>query len=405
MHGIHRRNLLRLVNPSARQLLRSHGLGTTQNQCSAAAEPALRAIPQRMRRWQFEGYGGLEGITLANVRVPPILKPGDLLVKVSAASINSIDIAMISGYGNGMLNIMRAMDQLQQGIIDTNRIEFPLTVGRDFAGEVVAVGQGVTKLSLGDQVFGVVSPQCQGSHAEYVVASASNVCEIPEAIDPEDAASLPYVGLTAWSATVVSGMLTPGRAPGTRVLILGASGGVGTFACQMLSAWGAEVVGVCSSDAIDLVLGLGAAHALNYEDPATKALLLGDAQFDLIIDAAGTDDKDYVKALRPWVGASYVTLSSPFLRNTDNLGIVGGLAESLRQVLCKNATSLPEGRAYKWAFYMPNPWALKQIATMVSEKKIQPVIDKVFSFEEIPAAYEHVLNGRSRGKTVIKVSG
>ncbi|KAK7086572.1 Reticulon-4-interacting protein 1, mitochondrial [Halocaridina rubra] len=379
-------------------------MSTSQSNHNAEAKTAERTSPLRMRRWQIDGYNGLEGVTLASGRVPPISKPGDLLIKVSASSVNPIDTAMISGYGNGMLNIMRLMDQFQQGIFDINQIEFPLTVGRDFAGEIVAVGQGVTKYSVGDRVFGVVSPQSQGSHAEYVVASGVNVCKVPRDTSLEDAASIPYVGLTAWSAAVVSGMMFKNTAPGSRILILGASGGVGTFLCQMLSAWGAEVVGVCSSDAMDFVLSVGATHALNYKDPATKELLIADGGFKLVIDAAGTDDMDYLKALKPWVGSSYVTLSPPFLRNTDDLGIAGGLAKSVRQVVCKNATSLSEGRAYKWAFYMPNPWALQQIANMISENKIRAVIDKVFPFEEVPTAYEHVLNGHARGKTVINVS-
>ncbi|XP_066978758.1 reticulon-4-interacting protein 1 homolog, mitochondrial-like isoform X2 [Macrobrachium rosenbergii] len=401
------RSLLNIIHRKTscyQTFLKARHLCTSQMKLSIEAEPSEKAGSFRMRRWQFDGYSGLDGVVLANVRVPPILKPGDVLVKVSAASVNPLDTAMLGGYGSGMLNIMRMMSQLEQGIADMNHIEFPLTVGRDFAGEVVAIGHGVTDMSIGDKVFGVVSPHCQGSHAEYVVTSSSNVTSIPEGISPEDAASLPYVGLTAYSATVISGLLTPGRALGKRVLVLGASGGVGTFLCQMLSGWGAEVVGVCSADAMELVLSLGATHTLDYRDPATKEILLGDAGFDLVIDAAGTDDIDYVKSLRPWVGASYVTLSPPFLHNADNLGIAGGVVKSLRQVVCKNATILTEGRAYKWAFYMPNPWALKHIASLLKTNKIRAVIDKVFPFEEVPAAYETLLNGHTRGKIVIKVS-
>ncbi|XP_068204055.1 reticulon-4-interacting protein 1 homolog, mitochondrial-like [Palaemon carinicauda] len=405
MNGLQKnfKNIFQLKTMCHQALLKARRTCTSRMKYSTEAKPHKKEGSYRMNRWQFDGYSGLDGLVLANVRIPPLLKPGDILIKVSAASVNPLDTAMISGYGSGMLNIMRMMGNLERGIVDMNHIEFPLTVGRDFAGEVVAIGHGVTDVSIGDEVFGVVSPHCQGSHAEYVITPSSNVARIPEGVSPEDAASLPYAGLTAYSATVVSGMLIPSSAPGKRVLVLGASGGVGTFLCQMLSAWGAEVVGVCSADAMELVMSLGATYALDYRDPVTKEILLGDAGFDLIIDAAGTDDIDYMKALKPWVGASYVTLSPPFLRNADDLGVPGGVLKSLREVVCRNVTTLREGRAYKWAFFMPNPWALKLIATMLKDNKIRAVIDRVFSFEEVPSAYESLLKGHTRGKVIIKV--
>lgn len=368
---------------------------------STVAERAEVGAGLRMHAWQTFGYDGVDGLIMERVRVPPVLRPGDLLVKVHAASVNPIDTAIIGGYGREVLNAMRMVGHLERGTT-TTATEFPLTVGRDFAGEVVSVGHGVEGVAVGDKVLGVVSPQSQGTHAEYAITSASNVCLMPDTVTPEEAASVPYVGLTAWSAVVVSGMVTPSSAPYTRVLVLGASGGVGTLLCQLLTAWGAQVVGVCSSDAVGLVAGLGV-EALDYKDPTTKDMLTADRGFNLVINAAGTDDMDYLNALRPWMGSSYVTLSPPLLRNIDNTGMVMGLLKSVKEVVCRNTSSLSEGRAYKWAFYMPNPWALKQITKMLSTYKIRPVIDKVFPFTEAPAAYHHVLEGHARGKTVISM--
>lgn len=354
-----------------------------------------------MRAWQTCGYDGVDGLQMERVRVPPVLRPGDLLVKVHAASVNPIDTAVIGGYGRDVLNVMRLVGQLEQGST-TAPTEFPLTVGRDFAGEVVSVGHGVEGVAVGDKVLGVVSPQAQGTHAEYVITSASNVCLMPDTVTHEEAASVPYAGLTAWSAAVVSGMVTPTLAPRTRVLVLGAAGGVGTVLCQLLVAWGAQVVGVCSSDALGLVASLGV-EPLDYKDPATKDTLIADGGFNLVINAAGTDDLDYVHALRPWIGSSYVTLSPPLLRNIDDSGLAVGLLKSVKEVVCRNTSSLSEGRAYKWAFYMPNPWALKQITKLLSTHQIRPVVDKVFPFTEAPAAYRSVMEGHARGKTVISV--
>ncbi|KAG7164484.1 reticulon-4-interacting protein 1 homolog, mitochondrial-like isoform X2 [Homarus americanus] len=379
------------------------GFSVSCRKSSLQPEEAEAVGELRMRAWQTTGYDGVDGLLLGSVRVPPILLPRDVLVRVQAASVNPIDTAIINGYGGEVLNMMRTLGRLEQGILDDNQMEFPLTAGRDFAGEVVSVGQDVKSLAVSDRVFGVVSPQRQGSHAEFVTTAASNVCLMPNNINAEEAASVPYAALTAWSAVMVTGMLTPDAAPRSKVLLLGASGGVGTIICQLLSSWGAQVVGLCSSDALDLVTSLGV-EALDYREPTTKDMLIAEGGFDLVINATGEDDLDYMKALKPWKGCSYITLSPPLLRNIDSMGLAAGLFKSARQVLCRNATSLSEGRAYKWAFYMPNPWALNQLAKMLASQRIRPVIDKIFPFTEAPEAYRYVIDGHARGKTVLSLS-
>lgn len=391
-----------LKKMSCRILSSVRGFSLSCHKSTSVAE-AESASGLRMRAWQVSNYDGVDGLSLCSVRTPPVLQPGDLLVRVHAASVNPIDTAIIRGYGGRVLNTMRAMGRFKQGVFDENQVEFPLTAGRDFAGEVVYVGQGVKTVKIGDKVFGVVSPQNQGSHAEYVVTSACNVCLVPENVSAEEAASIPYTGLVAWSAVTVSGMLTAGTAPRSRVLVIGASGGVGTFLCQLLSVWETQVVGLCRSDAQEMVASFGV-EALDYRDPATKDMLIADGGFDLVINASGVNDIDYMKALKPWMGASYVTLSPPLLRNIDDMGMVNGLFKSAKDLLCKNAAALSEGRTYRWCFFMPNPNALKQITEMLASHKIRPVIDKVFPFGETPEAYHYVINGHARGKTIISMS-
>ncbi|XP_045595452.2 reticulon-4-interacting protein 1 homolog, mitochondrial [Procambarus clarkii] len=357
----------------------------------------------RMKAWQTSRYDGVDGLSLCSVRTPAVLDPGDLLVRVHAASVNPIDTKIIKGYGDKVLNMMRAMDRVKQGTFKEEERKFPLTGGRDFAGEVVCVGQNVKGVVAGDQVLGVVSPQHQGSHAEYVVTAACNVCLKPENVSTEEAASIPYAGLTAWSAVTLTGMVTATTAPQSRILIIGASGGVGIFLCQLLSSWGAEVVGLCSSDAQGMVASFGV-ETMDYRDAATKSMLIADGGFDVVINASGVEDLDYMKALKPWKGASYVTLTSPLLRNIDDLGMMVGLVKSTKDLLWRNVTSLSEGRTYKWSFYTPNPCALKQITEMLASQKIRPVVDKVFPFTETPEAYSYVINGHARGKTVISMS-
>ncbi|KAK4310175.1 hypothetical protein Pmani_018238 [Petrolisthes manimaculis] len=390
---------LRRLWPQSCQLTSSTRPYATQTEESIGVEDKRL----RMRAWQLNGYDGVEGLSLEMARIPPILRPSDVLVKVHAASVNPIDTVLIGGYGRPVLNIMRALGQLEQGIVDPNQTELPITGGRDFVGEVVGVGQRVRGISVGQRVLGVVSPQGQGSHAEFVVTPSSNVCSLPDDVNTEEAASLPYTALTGWSAVVVSGMITPGKALGKRVLVLGAAGGVGSFLCQLLSVWGAQVTGVCSNDAMDLVASLGA-EPLDYTDPSTKPMLTADKGYDLIINAAGKDDLEYLSALKPWMGASYVTLSPPLLTNIDQRGLAAGLIKSAREIACQNLTSLSEGRVYKWAFFMPNTRALSHITHLLATHMIRGVVDGVFPFSQTPQAYKHVLNGHARGKTIITLT-
>ncbi|MPC56217.1 Reticulon-4-interacting protein 1, mitochondrial [Portunus trituberculatus] len=146
--------------------------------------------------------------------------------------------------------------------------------------------------------------------------------------------------------------------------------------CSVMHIMLVQVVGVCSNDALGLVTSLGA-DALDYTDPATKDVLRTDGRFDLVINAAGADDLDYLDALRPWMGSSFVTLSPPLLRNIDSDGMILGLLKSVKEVVCRNTSSLSEGRAYKWAFYMPNPWALNQITKMLSTYKVRYLTDSI----------------------------
>ena len=225
--------------------------------------------------------------------------------------------------------------------------------------------------------------------------------KIPDNISLTDSASIPYAALTAWSAITVSGGIVPNQAHRMRVLVLGASGGVGTMLVQILASWGAEVAAVCSSDAFDLVSNLGAIEFYDYKDPETKELLTSYPGFDLIVDASGNNDSTYIKGLKEWRGASYVSLTPPLLKNIDNLGFITGSIKSLTEIIVDNAQSLSDGKFKKWAFYMPNPWALNDITKMIENNRLVAVVDKVFPFKDGHEAYKHILNGPIRGKTII----
>ncbi|XP_039293723.1 reticulon-4-interacting protein 1 homolog, mitochondrial [Nilaparvata lugens] len=218
----------------------------------------------RMSAWQVHSYGGLEELQFSkHVRMPIIRHQHEVLVRVIASSVNPIDVHMTNGYGNVMLNALRQLETCSTA----QDVELPLIMGRDFAGEVVAKGNGVTNLKIGDRVYGVVPVHQQGCHAQNVVVHSQYVRRKPDNVSIEEAASVLYAALTAWSALRVTGDLWLLPAETKKVLVIGGSGGVGTAAIQMLKAWGTEVTTTCSSDAVQLVESLNADHIIDYRRP------------------------------------------------------------------------------------------------------------------------------------------
>jgi reticulon-4-interacting protein 1, mitochondrial len=190
---------------------------------------------------------------------------------------------MIGGYGAGLLNKMRSQE-----------IEFPLTLGRDFTGIVVNKGCNINDLKLGDKVFGVVPVHRQGCHAEYVSVERSYVAQKPSNVTDLDASSVLYAGLTAWSGIFLTAQLggvcgmvsSGGGGKNKKVLVLGAAGGVGSIALQMLLAEGAHVIATCSTDAVAMVQNLGIAHVIDYTDPSYIQNVVSAGPYDCILDCA-----------------------------------------------------------------------------------------------------------------------
>ncbi len=186
---------------------------------------------------------------------------------------------------------------------------------------------------------------------------------------------------------------------------MGGSGGVGTFAIQLLKSWGCIVTTTCSEDAIDFVYtNTGADHCIDYN---TNDLISSLGTFDFILNAtAGAHNRDQmthfaINHLRKWKDAKYVTLSSPLLKNTDQFGLIMGTALSAFQASKDTINSLSEGTSVRWAFYCPDSNALKTITELVENSKIRPVIDEVINFNQLPQAFKKLSEGHARGKTVI----
>ncbi|KAF2360962.1 Alcohol dehydrogenase N-terminal [Trinorchestia longiramus] len=347
---------------------------------------------------------GIKAAELTELPLPIISRPNDVLVKVQATSVNALDVLMMRGYGEKLLSILNTVYNLQPStFIETPvKEKSPLIVGRDFCGVVVGRGGGVQDLQLGQRVMGVVEPYEAGCHAQFVVTSRDNVVEAPECVPTLECASVPYAALSGYGA---AGAHCSTRAfTGQRVLVPGASGGVGILLVQMLQAWGAQVGGVCSANSFDLLTSVGVTELYDYKDSEALQQLFSEKSFDLVVDASGSRSTPYIEALKRHVGASYVTLTFPLLSNVDEDGVVCGVGKSGFDLLQMNRASARDGRVVKWGFYRSSPAALSQLARLMEERKLVPVLDKVFKWSEIKEAYKHMELGQHCGKTVIDLS-
>ncbi|WP_353615447.1 NAD(P)-dependent alcohol dehydrogenase [Arthrobacter sp. OV608] len=254
--------------------------------------------------------------------------------------------------------------------------------GREVAGVVEAVGPGTTRFAAGDEVFGT----CDGSFAEYVCAKEDKLARKPASLSFEEAAASPISGVTALQAVRDAGQVTVGK----KVLILGAGGGVGSFAVQLAKAFGAEVTGVCSTGKVDLVRSLGADAVIDYR---TTNIAGAGTLYDVILDTAGN---------RP------LSLLRRLLVPKGTLVIIGGegggkLTGGFQRSLVAPLVGLFSGRKLKGLVAKETDLDLEALASMIEAGSVKPVVDKVFPLAEAPAAIQYLREGRARGKVVVSV--
>lgn len=357
-------------------------------------------LDDKMQAWQIHCYGGIDEVKLFTTRMPVISRPADVLVKVDASSVNPFDLAVTKGYGSKVLNLMRKAKNF--GI--ESDIEFPLTLGRDFSGTIVSKGHGVgERLQLGDEVWGVIPVEQQGCHAEYVVANSSLVNHRPKNISYIEAASIPYAGLTAWSALWYSGGLYYKTGIVTRrnkrVLVIGGAGGVGTLAIQMLKNWNMHVITTCSSDAVNVLEKLGADVVIDYKEDNADEKIICEGPYDIILDCAN-QGPGVVKS-KGYPHYTYITLNSPLLKNIDERGFIAGTVKNVGDFVKYNIPSQENKGFVKWGFFTPCRSGLNAIQKFVENGQLVSVVKKVYPFQELPRAYERAAQGHLRGKLVI----
>ena len=315
---------------------------------------------------------------LANLKLADIAKPtptdDQILVKVHAASVNPLDWHFIEGTPK----IMRALGVGLRKPKDTR-------LGVDFAGTVEAVGKNVTQFKPGDEVFG----GRDGAFAEYVCPRADRAVTLkPANITFEQAASVNIAGITALQAVRDKGKVQPGQ----KVLINGASGGVGTFAVQIAKSFGADVTGVCSTRNLDMVRSLGADHVIDY---TKEDFAKGDQRYDVILDNVPNHSlSECRRVLNPQ--GKYVMIGGGGPNDNRWIGPFGRLIQTML---------LSPFVSQKMGMMMAElkKSDLTILGDMMQSGKVKPVIDRTYKLSELPEAIRYLEEGHARGKVVITV--
>jgi len=336
--------------------------GTSDGNTPATPEGTMRAVVQG-------AYGSPDVFRLAQIRIPEAAD-NEVLVRVHAA-----------GLDRGTWHLMVGQPYLLRLAFGFRKPKSPVP-GLDLAGTVVSVGSAVGKFSPGEEIFGTG----HGSFAEYTVAPEDQLARKPRGLSFEQAAVVPVSGLTALQALTDVGSLEAGQ----RVLIIGASGGVGSYAVQLAKALGAEVTGVSSTAKLDLVRSLGADHVIDYtqEDFADGA-----ERYDLILDIAGNPTLSRLRRVLTPTGTAVIVGGEQGGRLT------GGLDRQFR------AAALSLFVRQRLTFFVSKERGsdLERLTEFIEAGKLMPSIDEIFALDQVPEAMRHLAAGKVRGKIAITI--
>jgi NADPH:quinone reductase-like Zn-dependent oxidoreductase len=301
----------------------------------------------------------------------PALGDDDVLIRVEAAGVDP-----------GVWHLMTGLPYMIRLGYGLRKPKVPVR-GRDVAGHVGAVGANVTRFQPGDEVFGI----CEGSFAEYATARQDKLVPKPATLTFEQAAAVPISGLTALQAVRDKGEVQPGQ----KVLIIGAGGGVGSFAVQIARSYGAHVTGVCSTSKLDLVRSIGADDVIDY---TRQDFTDGARHFDVIVDTAGNRPLSRLRrALTP----------------KGILVLVGGegggrwLGGFDRQILRAPAMSAFVSQKLRALISTEGQDDLLVVKELIEAGKVTPVIDRTYPLSEAPEAIRYLADGHGRGKVVVTV--
>lgn len=331
-----------------------------------------------MKAFLIRKYKGT--LELAEVPTPEV-GPTDVLVKISAASVNQLD------------------EMLRVGTFKaTLPYKMPLILGNDFAGEIAAAGTNVSRFKVGDRVYGKPNQNRIGTFAESIAIDQDDIALVPSSISIAEGASLPLVALTAWQAMVERGQVKVG----SKVLVHGGAGGVGSIAIQLAKSLGATVATTAGTANLEFVQSLGADVVIDYTRQDFAQELSG---FDLVLDTQGGETlMKSLDVLRP--GGKAIGIAGPpdvaFARASNLNPILRFVFGLLSSKVIKKAKSL--GVSYEFLWVHSSGHQLEKISALVESKQIKPVLGREFGFNETPVALEALAAGKmGRGKGVILI--
>ncbi|MFL6129218.1 MAG: NAD(P)-dependent alcohol dehydrogenase [Mycobacteriales bacterium] len=321
-----------------------------------------------MKAIVHESYGDTDVIEFRDVARPEV-GDRDVLVRVRAAGVD-----------RGVWHVLTGRPYLiRLAGFGVRRPKHPV-LGTDVSGVVEAVGGEVTRFRPGDEVMGAGT----GAYAEHTVAREDRLVAKPANLSHQQAAAVPVSAVTALQALRDQGRVRPGQ----RVLVIGASGGVGTYAVQLGKALGAEVTGVCSTGKVDLVRSLGADHVIDYTREE-----LGGGPYDLVVDIAGNRPVSLMRRLLTRRGTLVITGGEGGDRWT------GGLH---RQLFALATSAFSRRRMPVFVARVKDP-DLRFLAGLIEAGKVTPAVDRTYSLDQAPEAIRHLLAGHARGKLVLTV--
>jgi NADPH:quinone reductase-like Zn-dependent oxidoreductase len=344
-----------------------YSLATEKQEPIETGEPHMKAVV-------YTSYGPPDVLEIRDIK-KPVPNDDQALVKVRAASVNPLDWHFMEGTPYAMRLMMAGIRKPKDP-----------RLGVDYAGTVEAVGKNVTQFKPGDEVFGNRS----GAFAEYLCARADRAIALkPANMTFEQAAGVPVAGLTALQGLRDKGHVQAGQ----KVLINGASGGVGTFAVQIAKTFGAEVTGVCSGRNADIVRSLGADHVIDYtKEDFTK----GAERYDVILDNVGTQPlSGFRRVLKPNGICVMIGGGGP-----KDGQWVGPMARPIKALLMSPFISQKMGMMMAQG----NKADLNALADLMQSGKVTPVIDRTYPLSQIREAMKYLEEGHARGKVVITIA-
>lgn len=333
--------------------------------------PLGESLPNAMRAVVQPSYGPAPLLRVEEIERPDI-EPNEVLVRVHSASVD-----------RGTWHLMTGRPYLIRVAGFGLRAPKNPVLGRDLAGTVAAVGAEVTRFQVGDEVLGIG----EGSLAEYARAAEDKLVAKPLSLSFDGAATVSVSGLTALQALQEVGHVEPGQ----EVLVIGASGGVGTYAVQIARALGASVTGVASSAKLDLVRALGATRAIDYtrDDFADGAV-----SYDLIIDIGGNSSLRRLRRALTTAGTLVI------VGGEEGGSVIGGVDRQLRAMMLS-----PLVGQRLTTFISKENRGLDDLVDLIEAGQVAPVVDRTYPLERAPDALRLIESGKVRGKVAITVRG